>query len=202
MDGDQCIAYLTASPSIIQKIAQREEVPGRLCHLGSLDHKVRAVHPVADEGFLAISCTLALGYLGLVVRKNVVHAAAMDVDGLAEQSGSHSAALDVPTGPSFAPGALPANSTILPNPGLPKRKVGDGLLVVFVAGNPLAGTLTLEVDMGELPVVWKRGNAKIDGAVLRLVGVSALHERPDHGDHPSDLLRISGCGIGLGGTKS
>jgi len=98
VDGDQGIAHLAASPAFLKQIAQGEEVPGGLRHLGSLDHEVGAVHPVTDEGPLPVTGALALGDLGLVVGKDVVDAAAVDVDGLAEQACRHRAALDVPSG--------------------------------------------------------------------------------------------------------
>ena len=124
------------------------------------------MHPVTDEGTFPMPGTLALGDLGLMVGKDVVDAATVDVDGLAEESCSHGAALDVPSGAALAPGALPSNGSIFGHPRLPESEVGNRLLLVFVAGDTLTRTLSLEIDMSELSVVGKRGDAEIDRSIL------------------------------------
>ena len=155
------------------------------------------MHPVADERLLPVAGTLALGNLGLVVGKNVVHAAAMDVDGLAEHPCRHGAALDVPAGTTLSPRALPTNGSIFSDPCLPEGKVGDGFLVVLVAGNPLARPLTFKIHMGELSILGKGGDAEVHGPILGLIGVAPIHQRADHRNHPDDLLGIGCCGIGF-----
>ena len=160
------------------------------------------MHPVADEGGLSVTRALALGDLGLVMGEDVVDAAAVDVDGLAEKSGRHGAALDVPSGTPLSPRALPSDGSILGDPGLPEGEVGDGFLLVLVARNPLSGALSLQIDMGELSVIREGCDAEIEGAILGLIGVAALHERGDHRNHPGDLLGIGGRRIGLRGEEA
>ena len=50
---------------------------------------------------------LALGYLALIVRENIVNAAAVDVKRLTKILGGHCRALDVPPGIADAPRRIP-----------------------------------------------------------------------------------------------
>ena len=202
MRRDQGVAHLAPGPSFLQQISQGEEVPCGLRHLRSLDHEMSAVHPVADKRPRTMSGTFALGNLSLVMREDVVDASAVDVDRFAQKTCRHGAALDMPSWASFAPGTLPSDGSILGNPGLPEGEVGHGLLFVFVTGHSLAGALSLEIHSGEFPVAGERGDPEIDRPILSLIGMSSLHQRADHRDHPCDLLRVGRGRIGLGRKKS
>jgi len=96
------------------------------------------------------------------MRENVVHAAAVNVDLIAEQRGGHRAALDVPPGTAAAPWTLPADIAILFIPCFPECEVANVFLVIFVVFHA-AGRLQLgEIEMGELPVIRKFVDAEIN----------------------------------------
>src|SRR5213076_3453254 len=93
---------------------------------------------------------LALGDLVLVVRKDVVHRAGMDVEVLAQIFHAHRGALDVPAGPPLSPRRGPRRLARLGR--LPQREVPDVFLLVLVVGDALAAPSSVEVDPGELSI--------------------------------------------------
>src|ERR1700693_318319 len=120
---------------------------------------MRTMKPVAHK-FLA-GDAFTLRDLGFVMRKNVIDAAAVNVDLIAEQRGGHCAAFDVPARAAATPRTFPADVAIFFIPRFPKREIANVLLVVFVVLYA-AGRLQLgEIEMGELPVIRKFINAKI-----------------------------------------
>src|SRR3546814_3885491 len=78
-----------------------------LRHFLAVHHHVAVVHPQARHLLRAVGAA-ALRELVLVVRKDEVEAAAVDVEDLAEMFEGHGRALDVPARTPAAPGALPA----------------------------------------------------------------------------------------------
>src|SRR5207253_905226 len=110
---------------------------------------MRTMKPVTHELF--VRDTLCLRDFGFVVRKNVVDTAAVNIELIAEQGGSHGAALNVPTGSAAAPWAIPRYVTIFFVPGFPEREIPHVLLVVFVMFNPTGGLQLSKIEMGELP---------------------------------------------------
>ena len=133
------------------QVAQGVEIAERLRHFLALDHEVRAVQPVADEFFAGAA--FGLRDLGLVMREDVVDAAAMDIEFRAEEGGGHGAALDVPAGPAAAPGRIPADVAIGFVPRFPEREVADAFLFVFVVADAAGGAQFVEIEMRELAVV-------------------------------------------------
>ena len=133
-DGEQRVADRAAGVAAREHVAQGVEVAERLGHLLAVHHQVRAVQPVAGERLAG--GRLALGDLVLVVRKDVVHAAGVDVEALAEVPHAHRGALDVPAGPAPAPRRVPADVAVLLVPRLPQREVGEILLLVLVLHAP------------------------------------------------------------------
>src|SRR5207237_6971492 len=89
-----------------------------------------AVQPIADKLFAGYA--FALRDLGFVMRENIVHAAAVDVDLIAKQRGRHCAALDVPAGPPRSPWRIPFHIAIFFVPCFPQREVADVFLAVLV----------------------------------------------------------------------
>jgi len=87
---------------LLQHLADGEEVAQRLRHLLVIDAHEAVVHPVIDEG-VAVRA-FRLGDLVLVVRELQVHAAAVDVEVVAEQLRAHRRALDVPARAALTPG--------------------------------------------------------------------------------------------------
>ena len=88
------------------------------------------MHPESNEG--ASRDTFRLSDLGLVMRKDIVLAAAVDIEFVAEDSRRHRAALDVPTRPPPPPRAHPTDIAISLIPSFPQRKISDVFLFVFV----------------------------------------------------------------------
>src|SRR5438477_3061566 len=94
----------------------------------------------------------ALGDLVLVMGEDKVLSAQVQVKSRPENAHAHSAALDVPAGPAFAPGTGPEHLAIFGYPRLPKGKVGDRFLCIFIALNPLAGPHLVEVEFEQLTI--------------------------------------------------
>src|ERR1700686_1021394 len=146
------------------------------------------VQPVTHE-FLA-GAAFALCDLCFVMRENVVDAAAVNVDLIAEQCRCHRAALDMPTGTAAAPWTLPADIAILFVPCFPKCEVANVFLVVFVVFYA-AGRLQLgEIEMSEFAVSRKPVDAEINRFVLGLISQATRNERANHLNHLVDITLL------------
>ncbi len=88
------------------------------------------MQPVAHKFFPGAA--FALRDLRLVMRENIVHAAAVDIDLRSEQRRRHRAALDVPARPARSPRRFPAHVAIGLVPRFPEREVADVFLLVLV----------------------------------------------------------------------
>src|SRR5712671_4219790 len=99
--GSQHVEAKHLAWPILQKIADGEEIAQALGHLLALDLKEAIVHPNARQRMTMMGA-LALRDFVLVMGKDEVDAAAMNVEGLAEQSLAHRRAFDVPSGPAAA----------------------------------------------------------------------------------------------------
>ena len=153
----------------------------------------RSVHPRLHE--LLARGGLRLGDLVLVVREEVVDAARVQVERLAEVLHGHRGALDVPAGAAAPPRGVPADRSVRRLPRLPEREVADVLLVVFVRRAPQARALVVEVDVGELAVAGELADLEVDRAVLALVRDALLHELGDERDHLGDVVRRRGVDL-------
>ena len=171
-----------AAMAFLQKLAHGEEVAEGLRHLLAANDDVAVVHPEAREP--AVGAAARLGDLVLVVRKDQVLAAAVDVEGLAQVLGAHGRALDVPARPAAPPGAVPARLGLVR--GLPQHEVGRVLLVGRHV-DPGAGDHLLAVPMGEAAVVGVGGHVEQHVAVGG-VGVTTGDQLLDEGDHLRDRL--------------
>src|SRR5262245_55635745 len=130
MGGEQKVANLTTGISFREEIAQGEEVPERFRHLLAFDHKVGAMEPVLNE-FLSRrldGCAFALRNFILMVWKHQIFPADVNIKARPEEFHAHRAALDVPTGPAFAPGTGPKDGTVFGHTLFPERKIGNGFL--------------------------------------------------------------------------
>ena len=114
VDRDQQVAQRPRVDAARQQVLQRVLVAERLGHLLAVDDQVLGVQPVAREGLAGGA--LALRDLVLVVREDVVDAAAVDVEGLAEVAHAHRRALDVPARPARPPRRLPGRLALLGAP--------------------------------------------------------------------------------------
>src|SRR5271167_2311866 len=107
------------------------------------------MHPEPGEGSPTMGAD-TLGNLVLVVRKDQIEAAAMDVESLAEMHLAHRRALDVPAWAAAPPGALPARQVRVRR--LPQHEVG-GIALVGRHLDASAGNHLLAVAAGKLPVM-------------------------------------------------
>src|SRR6266478_2650057 len=125
----------------LDDVADRQRVAERLRHLVLAHVHEAVVHPVAGEGL--VRHRLRLGDLALVVRKDEVLAAAVDVERLAEIAHGHRRALDVPARPPRAPWTRPRRLVGLGH--LPQREVA-GVTLALVDGDARGGQQLVEVD--------------------------------------------------------
>jgi hypothetical protein len=130
-----------------------------------------------------------------MMRIDVIDAAAVDVEGLAQVFGAHGAALDVPAGEAHAPGAVPLHLALLVFRGeLPERKI-RGVALLGVDFDPRPGLLLLEALPGKLPVAGKLRDVKVD-PIRRSVCVALLLELLDQRDLVSNVLGRPGDDMG------
>ena len=139
------------------------------------------VHP--ERGHRTVVQRLALGDLVLVVRKDEVETAAVDVEVRPEDRLAHRRALDVPAGTAGAPGALPRWFTRLGL--LPEGEVGRRPLP-FRRGTPFA-LHRLDRAIGELAVVGISGDVEV-GVAVAGVGRPLGDQSLDEGDDRADVL--------------
>jgi len=140
------------------------------------------VHPVLHE--LLPRGRLALGHLVLVVGKDQVPSAAVDVEGLAQVAGTHGRALDVPARSARAPRALPGGLTRLR--GLPQSEVLRVPLPLVHFDTGARGQL-LHLAAGELAVAGEPGGVHVD-VTVDAVGQALLLEGLDDPDDVVDVL--------------
>ena len=178
----------------LNQFAQGEKIPQRLAHLLPLDHQMRAVQPVFHEPFPRPlhACALTLGDFILVMRKNQVLAAEVQVKARPKDLHAHRAALDVPARPALAPGTRPEHLAILRRARFPEGEIGDGFLRVFVAAHAFARSHFIEIQLHQLPVLAAAAailfDAEIDRTVRSFVGSAAgdqfIDQRNDVADVP------------------
>ena len=128
MHREQQVADRLGRGALRQQVPERELIAQGLRHLLSLDDQEFGVKPVVHERLPRRS--LALGDLVLMMGKDQVGAAAVDVEGLAQVLHAHRRAFDVPAGPAGADFGLPEVLPFLRR--LPEREVARVLFVVLV----------------------------------------------------------------------
>src|SRR4030095_6206970 len=111
---------------MLQQFLRRDHIAQRLGHLVGAHVDEAVVYPISRQR-LSVVRTTALGYLILVVRKDEVEPAAMDVDRLAQMRADHRRAFYVPARTPAAPGAIPADHPFLA--GFPQHEIGRVALV-------------------------------------------------------------------------
>ena len=136
------------------------------------------MEPVA--GKVAAAGAAALGNFVLVVREHQVHAAGMQVKGIAKIFVAHGRALQVPAGAAFTPGRWPEVRPVLRATGFPQHEVSHAVLLVLIRISAGVGRLAqvelLAVEMCQLAVVSIGRNAEIHGTVLALVSVPTVYK--------------------------
>src|SRR4030042_763434 len=133
--------------------------------------------------------------------KNVIHAAAVDIERFAQVLGTHGRALDVPPRPAGSDFSLPEGLSFFFR--LPQGEIMDTLLLVLIDIHPLSRLELFEADLGEPAVSGELGDAEIARSVL-FVSETLLDETSDDGPHLRDVfgrprIEVSGGDIqGLG----
>src|SRR4051812_29349745 len=89
-----------------QQLSDRDEVAEALRHLLAFDFKEAVVHPVVRHNRSAVRAA-RLSNLVLMMRKDQIESAAMDVEDITEIGGAHGGTLDVPARTSPAPRTFP-----------------------------------------------------------------------------------------------
>ena len=196
MAGDEHVAHLGGGVAARGQIGQRVEIADALAHLAAVHHQVGHVHPVV--GKLPVRAAAALGDLVFMMREDQINAAAVQIEVLAEVFENHGAALQVPAGAAFAPGAGPAVGAVFGLAGFPEGKVGERVLGVLVAVRRAGGLAGPQAQLtvfqvAEPAVVFKGGHAEVHAAIGSGVGMPAGDEFLDH----RHLLRDVRHGAGL-----
>src|SRR5579864_5923578 len=111
MDAHQCVTKLAAGEAFRCYVRHGVKIAKRLRHLLAVDQQVRAVQPVVHKFFSGYA--FALCDLRLVVGKDVVDAAAMNVDLISKERGGHGAALNVPARPARPPWRIPFHIAVI-----------------------------------------------------------------------------------------
>ena len=190
---DENVADLATRVPLLNQVAEREEITRRLGHLLAVDTEVRTVHPGLHE--LLARRRLGLRNLVLMMRKEIVDAARMQVERLAQILHGHRRTLDVPAGTPPAPRRIPSDRTVRRLPRLPQGKVPDVLLVVLVRRAAEPGLLVVKVDVRELAVARKLPDLEIDRTVFALVRDALLHQLRDERNHLGNVVRRRGIDL-------
>jgi len=114
-------------PPALQGVLDGQRVAQALAHLDAFERQRTGQRPVAGEGRVVDG--FALGHFALVVGEDVLQAAAVDVERLAQVFGGHGRAFDVPAGEAHAPRAVPAQD-VLRFGFLPQSEVGRVALLL------------------------------------------------------------------------
>ncbi len=88
-----------------KEFLQIDEIIVALAHLFAVDGNHIVMHPVFYSRMSL--CCHALRYLAFMVGEHEVHAAAMDIECIAEIFPAHGGAFEMPSGKTLAPGTRP-----------------------------------------------------------------------------------------------
>ncbi len=90
-----------------EELLKGYEIAIRFAHLLAVDGNHIVVHP-AFHGLMPLG-RHALRYLAFMVGEHEVHAAAMDIEHIAEIFPAHGGAFEMPSGKTLAPGTRPVH---------------------------------------------------------------------------------------------
>jgi hypothetical protein len=169
-----------------EQLVDGDEVAERLRHLVALDLQEAVVEPVVGH-HLGAEAAARLRHLVLVVRKDEIDAAAVDVEDLAEMLPRHRRALDMP---ARAPGRGDAGRRwprrLARLRGLPQHEIEGRALV----GRDVDAGARLHLVEGPLrqpAVLGHRGHAE-QRVLLRHIGMAVRDEALDESRHLADVL--------------
>src|SRR5690606_1440515 len=141
---------------------------------------------------------LGLGDLVLVVGENEVGSAGVEVEIVAQEAARHGRALDVPTGPTRAPGRVPMGLAWLG--ALPQGEV-ERVALGLVRLDPGAAAHLVGVTARQPAVVLVGADGEVDVAA-GLIGHPLVDEDLDQILHPGDVLGGPGLDVGIGSPQA
>ena len=162
---------------LFQQVADQQHVAQGLGHFFASNVHQTIVNPVTAKLRDSVR-TGALGGLVLVVGKDQVQSAAVNVDGLVQVRPHHGGALSVPTRAAVTPGAVPADTVRRRR--LPEHEVRRIALVRLYL-DPGAGDEILLGASRECTVGVEAGHRE-QHVILGDVGVAGLEQPLDQGD--------------------
>ena len=127
----------------------------------------------------------ALRDLVLVMGKDQIAAAGVDVERFAQVLHRHGGALDVPAGPPGAEGRLPERLAFFR--GFPKHEIAGIGLVVFIRVHASARAHAGKINLSQLTVMWEGADFEVNRPLAR-VSVSPVHQRLDELHHFFDVV--------------
>src|SRR5271157_887604 len=104
------------------------------------------MQPAANKLFAGRS--LALSNFVLMMRKNIVHPATVNIEGFAKILHAHSGAFNVPTRPALTQFSFPKNVAIFRYPSLPQSEVLRLFFGVFVLAHSCSHFELCSFDFG------------------------------------------------------
>ena len=111
---------------VLDQVVDDQDIADRLRHLLALDLDEAVMHPDIDEG-LAVMGADALGDLVLVMGKDQVDTAAVDIEMRTQMLFAHGRALDMPSRAAATPGTVP--SRLIRARRLPQDEIAGRFLI-------------------------------------------------------------------------
>ena len=176
MAPEQEGAHHFRMPEPRQHFPQRKEIVERLRHLHTVDIDEAVVHPDVHECGAGAA---GLRDLVLVMRKFQIHAAAVDVEVVAEHCGRHRRAFDVPARTPRSPGRIPGRLAGLG--ALPEHEI-ERIALGGVDVDARAGAQVVETLSRQAPVAGEARDRVTDVTVRGHVGKFAPHQLFDKCD--------------------
>jgi len=168
----------------LDELVDGDGIARRFRHLHAVGEQVLPMDPVRDRRVAV--CALGLGDLVLVMRKDVVDTARVQIETLAKVFGAHRGTLDVPAGKTGAPRRIPGEGGTARLRLLPEREVGLIALVWIEFGVDTLPERFADVS-GEPSVAREPLHGEIDRA-LDLVRETPRDEALDDGDHLGNVI--------------
>ena len=165
----------------LEHIADGEEIAQGLGHLLSIYHHHTGMHPGVDVGGMV--STAALGNFVFMMGEHQIRTTAMNIEVVAQMTGIHGRAFDMPARTARPPGRLPGRLARLGH--LPQHKV-HGVTFALLHADPGAGLQLLQILTGEATILGVAVDGEEHIAIIRHIGVAIvqqlLHQRDDLGD--------------------
>src|SRR5215469_1339609 len=149
------------------------------------------MHPIADKGPATVRAGTLRDFV-LVMRKDEIETAGVDIEGLPQMGFAHRRALDVPARPPSAPRAIPAGKICIRR--LPQHEIGRVTLVGRDV-DPRACDHLFAAASRQHPVMGVGGDRE-QHMTLGHIGVPARDQPFDHRDHLRDMLGGTWLDIG------